>query len=183
MGEAKDGAGVAICFELVVNFGDNIDAARAAVLSCSRTSGRGPLGVGDHQIPLHAPLLRTDGPFIELSILPVAVGFGVALDGTVPRFALTAAELTALGNHLYELLAAFDGYVAATVGWDPEWMIDPAELKREWFDEPGEASPHGLVLSEATHAELGLGDGSIVFQPGYRWIPYRGESPSTLTAD
>ncbi|GAB2537661.1 hypothetical protein [Nocardia heshunensis] len=174
---------MAICFELVVNFGDNIDAARSAVLAGSGTWGTSPLRVGDHQIPVHAPLLRTDGPFIELSILPVAVGFGVALDGTIPRFALTAAELTTLGNHLYEMLATFDGYVAAMVGWDPEWMIDPDELEREWFDKPGEASPHGLVLSEALHAELGSGDDSVVFQPGYRWVPYRGESPSTLTAD
>jgi hypothetical protein len=41
----------------------------------------------------------------------------------------------------------------------------------------------GLVLGQALHDELGLGDNYVEFQPGYLWIPYQGEKPSTLTAD
>jgi hypothetical protein len=40
----------------------------------------------------------------------------------------------------------------------------------------------GLVLCQALHAELGLGDNHVEFQPGYLWIPYQGEKPTGLTA-
>ncbi|PXX60870.1 hypothetical protein DFR70_10961 [Nocardia tenerifensis] len=173
---------MAICFELVINFGDNIDAARAAALT--RTTPRPTtFAVGDHHIPLHTALLRADGPFIELSLVPVAVGHRVALDGTIPRFDLTADELTELGRQLYGLLAGFDGYVAAKVGWDPEDMIDPVELRTHWLDELEAGDLDGVVLCDAFYEELGLGDNYDVFRPGYRWVPYRGESPSSLIAD
>ncbi|WP_378730613.1 hypothetical protein [Nocardia brasiliensis] len=181
--DAKDGASVAICFELVVNFGNNIDAARSALLTCAGRRTGTTLVAGDRRIPLHMPILRSDGPYIELSVLPVAVGYGVALDGSIPRFPLTAAELTELGNSLYTLLATFDGYIAALVGWDCEDIIDPAELKSDRIDELRAGAIDGLVLCDALHAELGLGDDYVVFQPGYRWIPYRGQRPGTLTAD
>ncbi|KAA8887128.1 hypothetical protein F3087_19670 [Nocardia colli] len=106
---------MAICFELVVNFGDNIDAARSALLTRAVPKPT-TLTAGDRRIPLHTPLLRTEGPYIELSVVPVAVGHGVALDGALPRFPLTATEFTELGNQLYQLLATFDGYIAARVG-------------------------------------------------------------------
>ncbi len=129
------------------------------------------------------PLLRSDGPYIELSVLPVAVGYGVALDGSIPRLALTAAEFTELGNGLYALLATFDGYLAAHVGWDPEGVVDPVELSNEWMDELSDGAIDGLVLCDGLHAEFGLGSNYGVFQPGFRWIPSRGHTPSTLTAD
>ncbi|MEU6352721.1 hypothetical protein ABZ896_25910 [Streptomyces sp. NPDC047072] len=69
-------------------------------------------------------------------------------DGSLPRFELTAAEHTELGHQLYELLAQFDGYVAAMVGWDPESFVDLAELRSEWSDELDEGGIHGLVLCE-----------------------------------
>ncbi|MFB8282298.1 hypothetical protein [Nocardia colli] len=173
---------MAICFELVINFGDNIDAARSAVLT--RAVPRPTtLTAGDRRIPLHTPLLRTEGPYIELSVVPVAVGHGVALDGALPRFSLTAKEFTELGNQLYQLLATFDGYIAARVGWDPEDMVDPDVLKRDYMDELRGGAVDGLVVCDALHAELGLGDNYTAFQPGYRWVPYRGQSPSTLTGD
>ncbi|WP_297619622.1 hypothetical protein [Nocardia sp.] len=173
---------MAICFELVVNFGDNIDAARSAVLS-QAVSWRTTLDAGNRSIPLHTPLLRTDGPYVELSVLPVAVGLGVALDGDIPQFALTAAELTELGHQLYQLLATFDGYVAATVGWDPEVKINPNWLKGGWIAGVGAGAADGLVLCDALHAELGWGDEFAVFRPGYRWMPYRGETASTIYTD
>ncbi|MFI0404493.1 hypothetical protein [Actinomadura sp. 3N508] len=171
---------MAICFELVVNFGDNATAARAAFLTASKLEN---LHAGAHRIPLHRPLLTTAGSYVELSVLPVAVGWGVALDGSLPRFQLTAAEFTELGHQLYELLATFDGYLTAKVGWDPEPLLDPVELKSEWMGELADGSLSGLVLCERLHSELGLGDDYVPFQPGYRWIPYRGEHPGSLTAD
>ncbi|MBB4929005.1 hypothetical protein [Kitasatospora kifunensis] len=128
-------------------------------------------------------MLAKAGGDIELSILPVAVSWHCALDGSLPRFQLTAAELTELGHQLYELLAQFRGYVAAKVGWDPESFLDPAELRNEWSAELNDGRLHGLVLCDKLHTELDLSTDYDVFQPGYRWIPYRGEEQSNLTAD
>jgi hypothetical protein len=171
---------MAICFELVVNFGENVEAAQSAALTSPSPMA---LQAGSHRIPLHRALLNRANSYIELSVLPVAVGWGVALDGTLPRTRLSAAELTELGQGLYLLLAKFNGYVAAKVGWDPEGFLDPAELKSDWADELADGEISGLVLCEALHDELGLGGNYVEFQPGYLWIPYRGEKPSTLTAD
>lgn len=106
----------------------------------------------------------------------------MALDGTLPRTRLSAAELTELGNGLYRLLTKFNGYIAAKVGWDPEGFLNPAELSSDWADELATGGIHGLVLGQAQHGELGLGYNYANFQPGYLWIPYQGEQPSTLTA-
>ncbi|MFH8737813.1 MULTISPECIES: hypothetical protein [unclassified Streptomyces] len=170
---------MAICFMLVVNFGDDAEAAQAAARIAPKPW---VLHAGAHRIPLHRPMLAKVGSYIELSILPVAVSWGCGLDGSLPRFQLTAAELTELGHQLYELLAQFHGYVAAKVGWDRESLLDPAELRGEWSDELNDGSIHGLVLCEKLHAELDPSTDYEVFQPGYRWIPYRGEGPSSLTA-
>lgn len=171
---------MAWCFELVVNFGANLEAAKAAALTEVRPSA---LRVGGHAIPLHRPLIRAADGYTEMSVLPVAVGVKVAIDGTLPRIRLTAAEFTELGNQLYGLLARFDGYVAAMVGWDPEQWVDVEELKSEYLEDLAEGKVRGLVLSDALHAELGLGAEYADFRPGYRWIPYQGEQPSWLTAD
>lgn len=171
---------MAICFELVVNFGDNTEAAKAAALANPSAM---TLQAGSHRIPLHRALLNRSGSYIEFSVLPVSVGWRVALDGTLPRTRLSAAELTELGHGLYRLLAKFSGYVAAKVGWDPEGFLDPSELSSDWQEKLADGTINGLVLCQALHAELGLGDNYVEFQPGYLWIPYRGEKPSTLTAD
>ncbi len=171
---------MAICFELVLNFGDNLEAAQSAAQANPSPM---TLQAGSHRIPLHRSLLHRAGSYIELSVLPVAVSWGLPMDGTLPRTKLSAAELTELGQGLYRLLAKFNGYVAAKVGWDPEGFLDPAELRSDWADELADRTINGLVLCEALHAELGLGDNYVEFQPGYLWNPYRGEKPSTLTAD
>ncbi|MFE7854188.1 hypothetical protein [Streptomyces sp. NPDC057403] len=170
---------MAICFELVVNFGDDAEAAQA---SARVDPHPWALRAGSHRIPLHRPLLTKAGSYFELSILPVAVSLGCGLDGSLPRFQLTAAELTELGHQLYELLAQFRGYVAAKVGWDPEPLVDTAELRSDWSDELNDGSLHGLVLCEKLYAELAPSAAYETFRPGYRWIPYRGEEPSDLTA-
>ncbi|MEV6071602.1 hypothetical protein AB0L82_34100 [Nocardia sp. NPDC052001] len=178
--DPKDGVSVAICFELLINFGDDVDAARSAVLACTR-HGSQTLTAGDQRIPFHTPVPRMVGTHCELSVVPVGVGYGVVSDG--PRIALTAAELTDLGNSLYSLLATFDGYIAAQVGWNPDDFVDPAELANEYLDELRDGALDGLVLSDALHAEFGLGENYAVFRPGYRWIPWRGQQPSSLTSD
>jgi hypothetical protein len=172
---------MAFCFELVVNFGDNAPAAREAAVA---SPVGGPIHAGRHRIPLHRFLLNTtDYPYVQLSVLPVAVGFRVAMDGTLPRTSLSAAELTELGQGLYRLLATFDGYVAAKVGWDPEGWVDPEELSGGGREELAAGRVNGLVLSRALHDELGLrGNGDYVeFRPGYVWRPYLGEKPSWHT--
>lgn len=173
---------MAICFELVVNFGDNLEAVKSALFVLTSPSPT-TLRAGSHWIPLHRPLVNRSGSYIELSVVPVSVGWGVGLDGTIPETRLSAADLTELGQGLYLLLAKFSGYVAAKVGWDPEGFLDPAELRSEWGDELADGTIHGLVLCDVLHAELGLGDNYVEFQSGYLWTPYRGEKPSTLTTD
>ena len=171
---------MAICFELAVNFGDNAEAARTAALVTPRPS---TLQAGSHRIPLHRALINLASSYIELSVIPVAVGWKVALDGTLPKTRLTAAELTELGTGRYRLLAEFDGYIAAKVGWDPEGLVDLEELKTDWADEVADGAIDGLVLSQSLRDELCLSGNYVEFQPGYLWVPYRGEKPSTLTAD
>ena len=180
MVSGREEGAVAICFELVVNFGNNVEGAQAAALASPRPM---TLQAGIHRIPLHRALMNRTGSYIELSVIPVGVGWGVALDGTLPRTRLTATELTELGTGLYRLLAEFNGYVAAKVGWDPEGFLDPEELKSDWADELNDGTINGLVLCQAMHSALGLGGNYVEFQPGYLWVPYRGEKPSTLTAD
>jgi hypothetical protein len=171
---------MAICFELVVNFGDNLGAAQAAALASPSPT---TLRAGNHRIPLHRALLNRSGSYIELSVIPIAVSWNLPMDGTLPRTRLSSAELTELGRGLYGLLAKFNGYVAAKVGWDPEGFLNPAELRSDWTDELADGTVNGLVLSETLRDELGLGDNYVDFQPGYLWIPYQGEKPSSLTAD
>jgi len=163
-----------ICFELVVNFGTDLEAAQAAALSPRLSTVH---DVGRYRIPLHSAFIDTDVGHVELSLIPVAVGHRVAMDGSLPRFDLTAEELTELGNQLYRVLAKFDGYVAAKVGWEPWPLLFVDDLKTRYLKSLSDGSVHGLVLSEALHAELGLGPEYVEFQPGYRWIPYRGDEP------
>jgi hypothetical protein len=175
---------VAIAFELVVNFGSNDGAARTAH---DLVVSRGPLAVGRRSVDLHEPLLNrargSDGvPYLEMSVLPLGVGCGVGLDRGHEPLRLTAAELTELGHGLYQLLAGFAGYRAAQVGWDPEWRVDPAELRQEWADELADGTLSGLVLAEDVLSDL-RGPGLLPFAPGFLWIPYAGERPSTLTSD
>ena len=173
---------MAICFELVVNFGDNREAAQSTLLALA-SPNPATLQAGSHRIPLHRPILNRSGSHSELSVIPVSVGWGVGFDGTLPRTKLSFTELTELGHGLYRLLATFSGYVAAKAGWDPEGLTYPSELRTDWADELAGGSIDGLVLCEALHAELGLGGNYVEFRPGYLWIPYRGEKPSSLTAD
>jgi hypothetical protein len=170
---------MAMCFELVVNFGQNTEAAHAAALVNPKAF---TLQAGKHRIPLHRAALNRNRGYIEMTVLPVGVGFRVGADGTMPRNTLSAAEFTDLGMGLYRLLSEFSGYVAAAVGWDMESLVDPEDLRENWDVELANGDIHGLVLSDALYREVGLGDGWAEFQPGYQWRPWRGVKPSGLTA-
>ncbi|MGY4742869.1 hypothetical protein [Streptomyces sp. ATMOS53] len=160
---------MALCFELVVDFGDDIEAARAAarVEPWPYT-----LQAGTFRIPLHRPMLSTAGPSAQVAIVPVAVGHGVAADGSLPRFDLTEAELKQLGRGLYGLLAQFEGYLTAMVGWDPEGFLDVNDLATDWSEELADGTLTGLVLADHLHSRLSLGPAWVPFRPGYLWLPY-----------
>ncbi|MEU6157384.1 hypothetical protein [Streptomyces sp. NPDC047130] len=170
---------MALCFGLVVNFGDDIEEAQAAALVDPVPWA---LRAGPHRIPLHRPMLRKVGRHVELSLLPEGVGWGCSMDGSIPRIQLGAAELTELAHQLYGLLRQFRGYLAAKVGWVPEELVDHDELRSEWSDQVKAGGLYGLVLCDELHAEFDPDADYEVFQPGYRWVPYRGEQPSDLPA-
>ncbi|MET7808903.1 hypothetical protein [Micromonospora chersina] len=175
---------MAIAFELVINYGSNHNAAAAARHAALNHP---PLTAGPHQVGLHKPLLGTvrgyDGKqYLEMAVLPVGVGWKVGLDRHAPHLGLTADELSELGKELYQLLTRFTGYRAAQVGWDPEGRVDPAELQQEWAEELAAGELPGLVLAEDLHQQL-RGQGFVPFAPGFVWIPYEGEHPSSLTID
>lgn len=175
---------MAIAFELVVNFGLNEVAAGVA---CELVLGAAPLMAGDQSVSLHEPLLNLvrpgDGmPYVLMSVLPVGVGWGVAIDRRRERRSLTATQLSDLGHGLYGLLGRFSGYQAAQVGWDPEGLVDPMELRQEQTDELAAGTLPGLVLAEDVLPDV-RGPGFVPFHPGFVWLPYAGERSSTLTAE
>lgn len=175
---------MAIVFELVINFGSDRDAAAAAG---HLVAAHPPLSAGHYHIPLHEPLLSTvrgyhGEAYLEMSIIPVGVGWKVGFDRDRERLRLTAAEFSELGHGLYRLLMGFTGYRAAQVGWDPEGRVDPAELREDRADELAAGQLPGLVLADDLCQHL-HGQGFVPFVPGFVWIPYQGEHPSTLTAD
>ncbi|WP_157852451.1 hypothetical protein [Kitasatospora sp. NRRL B-11411] len=178
---------MAVMFTLVVNFGDDLEAARVAAATAA---GWPPLKAGHHRIPLHPATITSETSeysesvvYAQLSVLPVAVGFGAAPDRRLPRIGLTSEELTELGRGLYGLLAEFDGYLAAMVGWDPDSLVDTEYLRADLTDELTNGVPDGLVVSEQLHRDLGAGRHFAPFAPGFVWIPWRGVEPSTLTVD
>jgi hypothetical protein len=173
---------MAIIFELVLNFGTDWAAAQEA---CRRVAAHPPLTAGPHHIPLHEPLIAPapsiDGPdYLEMSVMPVGVGFGVASEHGRPPLSLTPEQLSELGHGLYRVLATLSGYQAALVGWDPEPLLDLAELRQERADDIQAGTLPGLVL--ARDLELGIPTPNFVpFAPGYIWIPYAGQTPSRPT--
>jgi hypothetical protein len=175
---------MAIVFELVINYGnDQVAAANASRLVAEHP----PLTAGPHHVRLHPPLIHTvrdsaGDQYLEMSIIPIQVGFGVALDEHRPRLPLTVEELSELGDGLYSVLATLTGYRAARVGWDPEPFLDPIELQREWAEELAAGTLPGLVLAEDIQLGVPM-RGFESFAHGFVWIPYQGERPSSLTFD
>ncbi|SDT81122.1 hypothetical protein [Actinoplanes derwentensis] len=151
---------MAVIFELVVNFGQDVagaERAREAALAAA------PLVAGAHRIGVHAHV-DTRGAYAELSVMPVAVSWGSTFDEGLPHLELSAAELTELGHGLYGLLSTFSGYRAAAVGWDCEPYADTEDL--EDAEAPGRVFAEGIVS----------GPSFTPFAPGYVWVPYTGEN-------
>jgi len=92
---------MAIAFELSINFGSNMEAAASF---CKKQLPA--LNVGDQRIELHKPLLSQiktsrGNSYIEVSVLPVAIGYGVGLDQACERIPLDTEKLSELGVKLY----------------------------------------------------------------------------------
>jgi hypothetical protein len=138
---------MAIIFELVVNFGLDEDAVADATEELDRKPTVEVRGV---QLPVTPPFvtpLEASGYF-EFSVHPRGIGAGGP--GAYPPFNprdLSDDEIGAVGDQLYHRLRRFHGYEAAVVGWDPESLVDPAELEVEVPD--GRISRlNGLVLAD-----------------------------------
>jgi len=167
---------MAIAFELSANFGSNEEAAKRFCEACDQRPHM--IEIAGRQIDLHRPLLsrfknRAGGSDVEVSILPVAVGYGVALDRNRKRIELNTEELSELGRKLYDLLRGVDGYMAARVGWDVD-PLDPAELREECAEEIRDGSLHGLVVSTGVRRHFPSSEHFVPFDENYDWIPYRG---------
>jgi hypothetical protein len=166
---------MAIVFELVVGFGHNREAGVRAV---ELVKAHPLLSVADRAIDLLEPWFYEVESGWLFSVAPAGVGFGLAQERGKPRHHLTAVELSELARGLYALLRRFDGYLRATVDWDPEDVVECADLDEAYGDELAGGNPHGLVLAEAVRRSLSVESARHFepFAPGYDWIPYRGHS-------
>jgi len=168
---------MAIVFELVVNFGAN-DTAMSNASNVLREIHS--VEVRGEKVLLSGPYVtRLSGPngYIEFSV--VVPGLGVSGPGPGPSFdpqTVTADELKCVGDELYGMLRRFRGYRAAAVGWDPECLVDIQDLDADWHNGDPPAY-HGLVLEQDLCTKWSLGPEWVDFEPGYRWLPFRGSRP------
>ena len=167
---------MAIIFELVVNFGLNEESVARAEAEVDLTPG---VVLRGERLVIAPPFVRrlSGGgvEYIEFSVHPRGVGFG----GPGPKSffdprTVTDAELTEVGQELYNLLRRFDGYEAAMVGWDPEGLVDLAELEAERVVGGSIASLNGLVVSRSVADRWESDAGWVPFQADYVWLPYSG---------
>lgn len=165
---------MAVVFELVVNFGTDEQAIRAAAELVRRA---GHIDVRGVPVPLGEPYVRLLAPppaYIEFTVHPRGIGFGGP--GPKPDLdprSLTNHEITRIGHALYDLLRGFSGYRAAIVGWDPESLVDLEDLEADCRN--GDPPPYdGLVLADDLCEKWRLAPEWTAFTPGYRWLPYSG---------
>lgn len=89
------------------------------------------------------------------------------------RSAHDAALMTAEGHRLYECLrSAPPTYRYALTGVE----TDGFRLFDELVDDVGLARLPGLVLADELWEAVGRPEAFELFAPGYRWIPYEGET-------
>lgn len=172
---------MAVVFELVVNFGRDESAVAAANDELERHS---VVEVRGTQLRLTPPRVARfrDGEeltYIEFAVHPRGVGY----PSSAPELPFAArdlsdAEISGIGEHLYELLTRFHDYEAAIVGWDPEEHVDVSQLE-SWLDPEcpdGDINKlHGLVLADHL-IERWQPQGFVAFDAGHSWLPYRGSS-------
>lgn len=116
---------MAIVFELVVGFGQDREAG---VRATELVKAHPVLSAGGRAIELLEPWFDEVESGWLFSVAPAGVGFGLAQDRGKPRQHLTADELSELAQGLYALLQQFGGYRRATVDWDPEDVVECADL-------------------------------------------------------
>jgi hypothetical protein len=164
---------MAVVFELSVHFGPDRAAADRFIAQIQQRYRSGT--IGPHTIALHPPLLdaRSSKTNIEVSIIPIGVGLAVALDRDHPRLDLTTAELTQLGQQLYDLLRGLDGYEVAMVGWDTD-RFTRLELQTDYQEELLDGTMTGLVVARDQLASITTSQHFVPFDAYADWIPYRG---------
>ena len=84
---------------------------------------------------------------------------------------VTSDDLYSLAEQLYGLLRQMTGYAVAHVGWDPEWVLDLAELESEDLENGALYDIAGLVLAEPVVNRWQLDERFEPFAEGYRWLP------------
>jgi len=63
------------------------------------------------------------------------------------------------------------GYLAAMVGWDPEGVVDLAELRADWSEELSRGELPGMVLSTEARRTLAPSTRFEPFADGFEWLP------------
>lgn len=167
---------MAIAFELWAHFGADLTAAKQFIEQIKQRYR--PIPINSYSIELHEPLLwqtrNSSGEAqVEVAVLPVAVGEGVAIDKKRPRLCLTSAELTQLEHKLYELLRGLSGYRIAAVGWEVDYF-DVEALQIDYQDELMNGSLDGIVIDRGLRTAITSSSHFVPFDDHYDWIPYRG---------
>jgi hypothetical protein len=163
---------MAVVFELSVHFGPERAAADRFIAQIKQRYRSFPIGT--HTIALHPPLLNIrSAPNIEVSIIPIGIGMGVAMDRDHPHLDLTTDELTRLGHQLYDLLRGLDGYKVAMVGWDTD-RFTCLELQTDYQAELLDGTMTGVVVARDQLASLTTSQHFVPFDAYADWIPYAG---------
>jgi hypothetical protein len=164
---------MAVVFGLSVHFGPDRVAADRFIAQIKQRYRSFP--IGPHTIALHPPLLdaRSIETNIEVSIIPIGVGLAVAIDRDHPRLDLTTAELTQLGQQLYELLRGLDGYEVAMVGWDTD-RFTRLELQTDCQEELLDGTMAGVVVARNQLSSITTSQHFVPFDAYADWIPYTG---------
>ena len=169
---------MAIAFELVVDFAGDKDAADY----CRQwlESRIGPVVIDDYTITIHPPFISSyphiNPTRFQVSIVPANVGCAVALDETDNRLPLTSAQLTRLGEFLYDCLRGAPGYQLAMVGWDVDFLLDVDELSTDWALEIRDGSFSGIVANKSLLEQLPMSEYFVAFDDAHVWIPYTGSN-------
>ncbi len=171
---------MATVFELVINFGGNRDGVDTALETLKRYPVLSLRGLAIPLLPACVTEFKSSvgEDYIEFSVSPQGIRYGGERPtDPVDARTITFDELSNLGEQLFDLLRRFDGYDVAVVGWDPEGIVDPNEMKDELLLDGRIYRLDGIVVRNQLAATWGLDERFEPFAKGYRWIRYRGSKP------